>query len=171
MHTNWNSQHGSQGDEIGSDVAIRKRTVIGTPVGHDRIHITEGSLPSEPGYEPGGRPGGTGPLIQDVMGFIRQFNGMPFSDLQDRSQSLYNINPASNCIQSKLRKTTSSLLPLTLIGDTHPFTHSTPSVNPDTSFRLALGEPHSVIFTSSPETDIVISLAIHSHCPGQQQKQ
>ena len=39
VHADRNTEHGSQSDEIGTDVAVVEGTVICTPVGHDAVNI------------------------------------------------------------------------------------------------------------------------------------
>lgn len=49
VHSNGDPQHTGQGDEVRTDVAVDRDTVIGAPVCHDAVYIVEGALTGEPG--------------------------------------------------------------------------------------------------------------------------
>ena len=68
--------------------------MVCSPVSHYRIHIPEVPLPCEPGHEPGGWPGGIGAFAKCEMHFFGKINGIAFSYLQGRSQSLNDIDTA-----------------------------------------------------------------------------
>ncbi len=74
MHAYGYPQHGSKGNQICTDMSIGKGTVIGPPVGHDRIYILESPFTCQPWNEPGSWPGGICPFIQDAMHFPRPFD-------------------------------------------------------------------------------------------------
>ena len=63
VHVNRNSQHGSQGNQVGADMTMRYGAMVGAPVTHHRIHITEGGGSSVVWYKPGGRPGRIGAFV------------------------------------------------------------------------------------------------------------
>ncbi len=44
VHGNRNAQHGSQCDQISSHMAIYGDAMVRTPIGHNAVHIPEGTL-------------------------------------------------------------------------------------------------------------------------------
>ena len=57
MHVNRNPQHGSEGYQVGSDVAVTYRTMVRSPIVHDRINVGKCPAVCKPRYKPGGGPG------------------------------------------------------------------------------------------------------------------
>ena len=90
MHANGNTQHGAQGNQVGTDVTVADGAVVGTPVVHYIVSGLEGAafLAVTAGGEPSAGPGvvGTGP--QHVGDLVGQVDGPAFCDLQHGTQTL-----------------------------------------------------------------------------------
>ena len=94
VHIDRDAQHRGHGHKIGADVTKAKGTVVGPPVGHHSIHILEIPFPGQPWYEPGGWPGGIGTFAEGAMHFFRQVYSVTLSNLEGRSQSPDDVDPA-----------------------------------------------------------------------------
>ena len=55
--------------------------MIGTPVAHDCVYITEGPIACSIRHKPGGWPGGVGPFVENCVHLIRQVNRVALGDL------------------------------------------------------------------------------------------
>ena len=88
MHTDRNTEHGRKRDQVGTDVTVRERPVIGSPVRHDAVHVFECRIRRiEVRHKPSGRPPRIGALIQFVMHVFRQNGGVALRDLKHGTES------------------------------------------------------------------------------------
>ena len=72
MHADRDPEHGSQRDQVGTDMTVVERAVVGAPVGHHRIHILELAFAREVRHEIGGRPariGAAGEQLKNICFF------------------------------------------------------------------------------------------------------
>ena len=91
LHKYWDAQHSSQCDQVGTYVPIAQRSMVGTPMIHHRIYISEGTMTIEARDEPGGRPTRVCALVQDAVHFIGQVNDVAFGQLQGWPQTVYQV--------------------------------------------------------------------------------
>ncbi|MEN9991533.1 MAG: hypothetical protein RLZZ224_1235 [Verrucomicrobiota bacterium] len=82
VHVDGDAQHGSERNQVGTDVAVADRAVVGSPVVHDRVGIAEGTLAGEAWGKPRGGPGGVRALIEDVVHILGEVDAPALGDLQ-----------------------------------------------------------------------------------------
>jgi len=82
VHVYWDTEHGGEGEEVCTDVAVAHDTVVGAPVVHDGVGVAEDAFAGDAWAEPGGRPGWVGALVEGVVDVVWKLDGDPFSDLK-----------------------------------------------------------------------------------------
>src|SRR5690625_3947520 len=92
VHRDGDPEHGSEGDELVSHMAVAEDTVVGSPVVHHGVDIPEDPLSGEFRDKPGGGPVRVGATIQSLMHAIRQAHRVPLGDLKDRPEATDQID-------------------------------------------------------------------------------
>ena len=93
VHRNRDPKHTCQGNQGSPHMPIDGYTMVGAPIRHYAVYIPERTFSRQPGSKPSGRPGTVGTLINDIMRFFIQDNGLTLGDLQNRADPLNNIDP------------------------------------------------------------------------------
>ncbi len=75
MHADRNAQDGGQRQHIRPDMPVTQGAMVGAPVGHHRIHITEGPLSGEIGHKVMCGPGGIGAFVDLLVNVCGQVDG------------------------------------------------------------------------------------------------
>ena len=73
-------------------MSMDKGSMIGTPVCHHTVYITECTFACRTWYKPGCRPGRIGPVINLLMHILRQRNALSFCNLHHRSHAFYQVH-------------------------------------------------------------------------------
>ena len=93
MHTNRNPQHGTEGNQVRADVAIRNRAVVGAPVVHHVIGGFKRPPAGNTGSEPGAGPGIVSSFPQYIRNMVRQIHCPAFGDLDHRANAFDQVKP------------------------------------------------------------------------------
>ena len=94
VHKYRDAQHRCERDQVGTNMAVAERAVIGTPLRHHFVDIRERTLACDTRCKPRGRPGVVRAVIQFLVHFFRQLHSPALCNLKNGTEAFDEVDAA-----------------------------------------------------------------------------